>query len=199
MSLSKIQTELKAPKNQFNKFGNYKYRALEDITEALKPLLEKYKAFFTINHEPVVIGGFIYDKATAEIVFEGGEKYSTVAYAREPENIKGMSSMQVTGATQSYSGKYASNGLFALDDTKDADSMDNSKENRPTASKATSEDKKRVWGEFVEICNGHEVDAMDFIGSQVDTADKNAVHNAVNKWLKNHQLLTDQLLVFKNG
>ena len=75
--------------------------------------------------------------------------------------------------------------------------MDNSKDNRPTASKATDEDKKRIWSEFVEFCNRYEVDAMDFIGSQVDTADKNAVHNTVNKWLKNPQAFTDQLLIFK--
>ncbi len=193
MSLYKIQTELKAPKSQYNNFGKYKYRSLEDITEAVKPLLDKYKCSLMISDEIVLIGDRYYVKATATLVFEGGENYTTSAFARESLDKKGMDLSQLTGATSSYARKYALNGLFALDDTKDADSMDNSKENRPTASKASDEDKKRAWSDFSAVCNEKGVDAKVFLASQVDMQDRNAVHNLVVKWLKNVDALRGQL------
>lgn len=122
--LNKIQKELKAPKAQKNTFGNYNYRSCEDILEAVKPLLED--ATLTINDEVVLIGDRYYIKATATIK-QGAESFSISAFAREPEGRKGMDEAQVTGATSSYARKYALNGLFAIDDTKDADTMDNSK------------------------------------------------------------------------
>lgn len=122
--LNKIQKELKAPKNQYNAFGKYKYRSCEDILEAVKPLLED--AILTINDEMVVIGERYYIKATATLT-EADKSISATAYAREPEEKKGMDSAQITGATSSYARKYALNGLFLIDDTKDADTMDNSK------------------------------------------------------------------------
>ncbi len=115
-----IQSELKAPKNQYNTFGKYKYRSAEDILEAVKPLLKKYECHLTISDEMVVLGDRYYVKATATLAKEG-ESISTTAYAREEENKKGMDSSQLTGSTSSYARKYALNGLFCIDDTKDAD------------------------------------------------------------------------------
>jgi len=120
--LNKIQKELKAPKNQYNAFGKYKYRSCEDILEAVKPLLED--AILTINDEMVVIGERYYIKATATLT-EADKSISATAYAREPEEKKGMDSAQITGATSSYARKYALNGLFLIDDTKDSDPTNN--------------------------------------------------------------------------
>ena len=127
-----IQSELKAPKNQKNKFGNYMYRSAEDILEALKPLLKKYNCHLTISDEMVVLGERYYVKATATLAKEG-ESISTTAYAREEENKKGMDSSQLTGSTSSYARKYALNGLFCIDDTKDSDFTNtHGKEVKPT-------------------------------------------------------------------
>jgi hypothetical protein len=123
--LSKIQKELKAPKNQRNTFGNYNYRSCEDILEAVKPLLDDI--ILTVQDEIVLIGSRYYVKATAELS-DGKEKIQGVAYAREAEIKKGMDESQITGAASSYARKYALNGLFLIDDTKDADSMDNKTE-----------------------------------------------------------------------
>lgn len=121
-NLIKIQSELKAPKNQFNKFGGYKYRSCEDIMEAIKPLLAKYNCWLTINDDIIEVGGRIYVKATARIHdAETGEEITNTAFAREAENKKGMDVSQITGASSSYARKYALNGLFLIDDTKDAD------------------------------------------------------------------------------
>lgn len=118
--LIKIQKELKAPKGQFNKFGNYKYRSCEDILEAVKPLCAEEGVQLTISDEIVMIGDRYYVKATATVT-DGSESASVTAYAREEETKKGMDSSQITGATSSYARKYALNGLFCIDDTKDAD------------------------------------------------------------------------------
>lgn len=120
--LSAIQKSLRAPKNQFNRFGNYSYRSCEDILEAVKPLLpEGYSVI--LSDEIVEVAGRYYVKAKASLV-GNGEEVSTVAFAREPESRKGMDEAQVTGATSSYARKYALNGLFAIDDEKDADTRD---------------------------------------------------------------------------
>jgi hypothetical protein len=124
--LNKIQKELKAPKNQFNKFGGFKYRNCEDILEAVKPLLGD--SVLIIHDEIVEVGGRVYVKATAtltdRLVDKNDKPFSlcSTAYAREPESRKGMDDSQITGATSSYARKYALNGLFCIDDTKDADS-----------------------------------------------------------------------------
>ena len=117
----KVQTELKAPKGQFNKFGGYAYRSCEDILEAAKPLLAKYNLILFIGDEIVEIGGRIYVKATATIMDSTGNKIMSYAYAREEETKKGMDGSQITGASSSYARKYALNGLFLIDDTKDSD------------------------------------------------------------------------------
>lgn len=116
-----IQSELKAPKSQFNRFGGYKYRKAEDILEAVKPLLAKQKCTLTITDDVVLIGNRIYVKATATIKNEKGECETTTGWAREEETKKGMDGSQITGASSSYARKYALNGLFAIDDNADSD------------------------------------------------------------------------------
>ena len=116
-----IQSELKAPKSQFNKFGGYKYRKAEDILEAVKPLLNKQKCTLTITDDIVMVGNRIYIKATATIKNEKGECETTTGWAREEETKKGMDGSQITGASSSYARKYALNGLFAIDDNADSD------------------------------------------------------------------------------
>jgi hypothetical protein len=116
-----IQSELKAPKSQFNKFGGYKYRKAEDILEAVKPLLNKQKCTLTITDDIVMVGNRIYVKATATIKNEKGECETTTGWAREEETKKCMDGSQITGASSSYARKYALNGLFAIDDNADSD------------------------------------------------------------------------------
>lgn len=123
--LLKIQSELKAPKGQMNSFGNYKYRSCEDILEAVKPLLKVHGLTLVLGDEVVNIGNHNYIKATATIG-DKEDRMWTTAYAREAEVKKGMDDAQITGACSSYARKYALNGLFAIDDTKDADTKDNS-------------------------------------------------------------------------
>ena len=119
-----IQSELKAPKSQFNKFGGYKYRKAEDILEAVKPLLAKQKCTLIITDDVVLIGNRIYVKATATIKNEKGECETTTGWAREEETKKGMDGSQITGASSSYARKYALNGLLAIDDNADSDTTD---------------------------------------------------------------------------
>nr|DAT53992.1 MAG TPA: ERF superfamily protein [Caudoviricetes sp.] len=119
--LLNIQSQLKAPKSQYNNFGKYSYRSCEDILEGLKPLLKENKATLTINDEIVQIGDRYYVRAIATLWIEEGDSISATAYAREDETKKGMDLAQITGSTSSYARKYALNGLFAIDDTKDSD------------------------------------------------------------------------------
>ncbi len=123
--LLSIQNELKAPKNQYNKFGNYNYRSCEDILEAIKPLCLKYGAVVLIDDYVSQVGERFYVKAKASLIdIDTQEEVYACAYARESENKKGMDSAQVTGATSSYARKYALNGLFCIDDTKDVDTQE---------------------------------------------------------------------------
>jgi len=124
--LTKIQAELKAPKGQYNSFGKYKYRSCEDIQEAVKPLLKKYNVSLTLSDDLQVIKERYYIKVTAVLVCnETKESVSVTSFAREEENKKGMDGSQVTGASSSYARKYALNGLFLIDDTKDSDATNN--------------------------------------------------------------------------
>ena len=116
-----IQQKLNAPKGQFNKFGGYHYRSCEDILSAVKPLLDETNTVLTIQDEIVGVEGRVYVKATATLTNVDGESFSVSAFAREAETKKGMDEAQITGAASSYARKYALNGLFAIDDTKDAD------------------------------------------------------------------------------
>lgn len=119
-TLRKIQIELKAPKNLYNSFGKYSYRSCESILEVVKPLLEKHKANLTLTDAIVPMEGRWYIKATAIFDSEEGTVV-TNGWAREPDSKKGMDESQVTGTASSYARKYALNGLFLIDDTKDAD------------------------------------------------------------------------------
>lgn len=122
-----IQTKLNAPKNQYNSFGNYNYRNAEDILEAVKPLLSENKCVLKLTDDIVQIGDRYYVKSIAEIKNSTGETESTTAFAREELTKKGMDGSQITGSSSSYARKYALGGLFAIDDGKDADSINNAK------------------------------------------------------------------------
>lgn len=122
--LAAVQKVLKAPKSQYNSFGKYAYRSCEDILEAAKPLCIENGLVLTISDEIIEVGGRIYVKATATVAdaqIESEGVISVTGFAREPEEKKGMDSSQITGAASSYARKYALNGLFSIDDTKDAD------------------------------------------------------------------------------
>ena len=122
--LLKVQVELKAPKGQYNSFGKYKYRSCEDILEALKPVLDKFKLTLFIKDDVIEVNTRNYVKATIVLVNieKPDEIIETSALAREEETKKGMDGSQITGASSSYARKYALNGMFMIDDTKDSDS-----------------------------------------------------------------------------
>lgn len=121
-ALMAVQAELKAPKNQHNSFGKYDYRSAEDIIEAVKPLLKENGLFLNMSDDIVLIGDRYYVKATVKVVdVVTGESVQTSALAREAAQKKGMDESQVTGTASSYARKYALNGLFAIDDNRDAD------------------------------------------------------------------------------
>ena len=120
--LQGIQSSLKAPKGQTNKFGGYRYRSAEDILEAVKPLLGEWGCSLVIQDDVVEVGGRVYVKATASLADNDTElAISATAFAREAETKKGMDEAQITGSASSYARKYDMNGLFAIDDTKDPD------------------------------------------------------------------------------
>ena len=131
--LMKVQSKLKAPKGQYNQFGHYSYRSCEDILEALKPLLAEVEAIVNVSDEVKLIGDRFYVEATAMFLdCETGDSIVARASAREDESKKGMDLAQVTGSVSSYARKYALNGLFAIDDNKDADSTNtNGKDIKP--------------------------------------------------------------------
>lgn len=136
--LSQIQNKLNAPKGQYNSFGKYNYRNCEDILQALKPILAEHKCHVSLSDEVVIVGNRFYIKATATITDSENNSFSTTAFAREAESKKGMDESQVTGSTSSYARKYALNGLFAIDDNKDADTLNNHADftNQPVAQAA---------------------------------------------------------------
>lgn len=128
--LLEIQSELKAPKGQYNSFGKYKYRSCEDILEAVKPICKKHGVTLTLSDDIVQIGDRYYIRATAAVT-DGTEEKSVTAFAREPEDKKGQDPSQITGTASSYARKYALNGLFCIDDTKDADTDEYAKQTKP--------------------------------------------------------------------
>lgn len=139
-----IQTKLKAPKGQYNSFGKYSYRSAEDILEAVKPLNAEQGVLLTITDEIKEVGGRIYVVATAT-VSDGTDTLQVSAFAREPENKKGMDESQITGATSSYARKYALNGLYAIDDNKDADTNEHKQQqdNAPKKQQAQKQQQKQ--------------------------------------------------------
>ena len=138
LHLAQIQSELKAPKGQRNTFGKYNYRSCEDILEAVKPLLQERGLVILITDDIVQLGDRYYVRATATIYDSEGSYISNSALAREEAVKKGMDASQITGATSSYARKYALNGLFAIDDTKDADAT-NKGQDEPKPAKATAQ------------------------------------------------------------
>lgn len=165
--LLNIQKELKVPKNAYNSFGKYNYRSCEDILEGLKPVLVKVKATLQISDTIEVIGDRYYVKATASLMdTESDECIENVAYARESDDKRGMDASQVTGATSSYARKYALNGLFLIDDTKDADTDENKKESVARQKKAPTKSEEQLNKEMAEsvdkdlVPSGKPVDAQ---------------------------------------
>jgi len=135
--ISHLITELKAPKGQYNKFGKYNYRNAEDILEAVKPIANKYGLVPKLSDKPIMIGDWHYIEATASIKdAKTGEEEVTTAYAREPLTKKGMDESQITGTASSYARKYAMNGLYQIDDTKDADTDEYSEQVKQATPKA---------------------------------------------------------------
>lgn len=152
--LQQIQSDLKAPKNQYNKFGGYNYRNCEDIQEAVKPLLKAVKAALVVGDELVLIGDRYYIKATARFIdCESGETVENTAYAREEQEKKGMDVSQVTGSTSSYARKYALNGLFCIDDVKDADNQNNASggTGKGTSKGSRKNDARKVQGQAGKV------------------------------------------------
>ena len=191
--LAKIQAELKAPKNQYNSFGGYNYRSCEDILEAVKPLAHKYNAVVVVSDELCVKGDRYYVAAHAMLVDteEEGQIIAT-AYAREPDTKKGMDSSQITGASSSYARKYALNGLFAIDDTKDRDTPEAAKEDaerEKEAAKAEENERQQAIKNFKDTAtkagfNEEEQKILiskSFKGKQVSEMTLKQAQNATNK------------------
>lgn len=188
--LSKVQEELKAPKGQYNSFGKYKYRSCEDILEAVKPILIKNKLSMQISDELVVIGEstpttyneVYYDKdlkrENERTVISGNQRYyikatvtlldiednstmSNTAYAREEEYKKGMDGSQITGTASSYARKYALNGLFLIDDTKDADTDEYAKQNETLITKDQIKEIKKLVDDIDAMLNYYKLDKIE--------------------------------------
>lgn len=164
--LSAIQSELKAPKSQYNSFGKYNYRNCEDILEAVKPLCAKYKAVSVMGDEVIQIGERYYIKSTARLIdLESDGVVENTAYAREEAEKKGMDGSQVTGASSSYARKYALNGLFAIDDTKDSDTTNDGgreatkAEKKAQPVKKAEEFKRMTKSELVQVYGASNAEA----------------------------------------
>lgn len=159
--LLQIQTELKAPKGQYNSHGGFKYRSCEDILEAVKPLLKKYNLILTLHDEIVNIGDRYYVKAEACLRDSKEAFICDTAYAREAAERKGMDASQITGTASSYARKYALNGLFLIDDTKDADTDEHA---RQTAEQPETKEQpeKKATARQIEVLKNlvEDIDAM---------------------------------------
>lgn len=177
--LSKIQQDIKAPKNLYNNFGNFKYRNAESILEAFKPFEAIHGVILIVSDEIVPVGDKVYIKSTAKLIdCETKEEISATAFAREPDDRKGMDDSQITGATSSYARKYALNGLFLLDDSKDADSN----EYKDEADKKSKRDGKegnaraaKKRKEIESLCKSHCLSPKDICkanGKDWDGADE---------------------------
>jgi hypothetical protein len=191
--LQAIQTELKAPKGQFNKFGKYKYRSCEDILEAVKPLMARYGCSLTIEDSIEQSGDRYYVKATA--IFRSNDKplepnVINTAYAREAETKSGMDASQITGTASSYARKYCLNGLFLIDDTKDADTNEYKAQTDPNATTDRAEEKEekqQLMATEYQIKKMKEI--ADQLGKELDEeVAKNMTakqaSNSIKKYLK---------------
>lgn len=148
-----IQQELKAPKGQYNSFAKYNYRSCEDILEAVKPLCIKNNATLLLNDAVQEVSGRFYVVATATLVdTESGDSASVTAYAREPQDKKGMDDSQITGMASSYARKYALNGLFCIDDTKDADTDEAKRQEDAPKKREKKQESKAETPVLCECC-----------------------------------------------
>lgn len=190
--LSKVQSELKAPKGQYNSFGKYKYRSCEDILEAVKPLNAKHGVVLTVGDEVVEISNRFYVKATATLVdIESGEKVTNTALAREDDAKKGMDGSQITGTASSYARKYCLNGLYCIDDTKDADTDEYraQQERKPQESKPQERQYVKVVNGRTAVINsnGEYVDIENLTVEQLEKTLKikqfAAAHEAIRRLL----------------
>lgn len=164
----KIQSELKAPKGQYNSFGKYKYRSCEDILEAVKPLLKENKIIMNITDELVFIGERYYIKAIAVLTdTESGEQFVNTAYAREDESKKGMDGSQITGTASSYARKYALNGLFLIDDTKDADTDEYHNQNNKLITKTQIKRLEELVDDIPAMLNYYNIDKIENMTSDI--------------------------------
>lgn len=190
-SLLNAQVELKAPKGQFNNFGKYKYRSAEDILEAVKPVNRKHGLTLTLSDEIEQFGERYYIKATATIT-NGSQVHSVSAYAREALTKKGMDDSQITGTASSYARKYALNGLYLIDDTKDADTDEYTKNTRQTDGKPITQkqvgDLKLKAKQFAQMRGQDETAVYTALGvSDITSLTENVAKNAITRideWIK---------------
>lgn len=184
--LLSIQNELKAPKNQYNKFGKYNYRSCEDILEAIKPLCLKYGAVVLIDDYVAQVGERFYVKAKASLIdIDTQEEVYACAYARESENKKGMDSAQVTGATSSYARKYALNGLFCIDDTKDVDTQEYQEKKQTNNNQSKNiNDYEQVGIEQATLLGEIDKKVEELFNLGVDVKSEGALH-FINKFNNN--------------
>lgn len=187
-----VQAELKVPKGQYNSFGKYKYRSCEDILEAAKPVLAKHKAVLKVGDDLVFVEGRFYIKATAVFTdVESGEAIENSALAREEDSKKGMDGSQITGTASSYARKYCLNGLFAIDDTKDADTDEYraQQERKPQESKPQERQYVKVVNGRTAVINsnGEYVDIENLTVEQLEKTLKikqfAAAHDAIRRLL----------------
>ena len=174
--LLNIQTQLKAPKSQYNSYGKYYYRNCEDILEAVKPLLKKENCTLFLTDEVETIENRFYIKVTVHFVdIDDGTTINVTAFAREEESKKGMDGSQVTGASSSYARKYALNGLFCIDDTKDSDTTNKEEDKPDEAKKEECEEKKRLANAIKSI------DELVKKLIEVKKVEKNVVTNVIKE------------------
>lgn len=206
--LVEIQSKLHAPKDNRNNFGNYNYRSAEDILESVKPILKEFNCTLTLADEIIMVADRIYVKATARLKNSAGEVEETVAFAREEETKKGYDAAQITGSASSYARKYALNGLFCIDDTKDPDATNThgkdvettapqQKKPAPTpiAAPLKSIPEEELTGILIDIrsaTNKEELTAKWNLYKAKDAASGNRILSAVNE-------MGDKLGLTKNG
>ena len=189
MTLQEIQRTLKAPKNQKNTFGGFNYRNCEDILEAVKPLLGECK--MRITDDIIAVGDRVYVKAT--VLFEDSEsQYSVSGFAREPQTKKGFDESQLTGAASSYARKYALNGLFLIDDTKDADSHDNTKQ-ETNRSEFGKPDRDDLMKELNTVLAKAVSDMILSPDKQAETIKAAESHDDLNKYVNQVEAKLDKI------
>ena len=174
--LVEIQHELKVPKNNFNEFAKYNFRNAEDILEALKPILKKYNCILNLSDEIINLNNRYYVKTTVKIIdVETREEILSTGFAREPESKKGFDESQITGAASSYARKYALNGLFAIDDNKDADNFDNTCNTKKIKDVFSGKQVNHTEKEFESLFK----DFYDFVGKNQDVMSKEEFDSSI--------------------